>query len=197
MSNSKTTILQPPSDRSQQFNDYCLNNHHTKEEFTSYLEFLKDVLAKLFHLAKEDELCCLIFPKTLTSDSKLTYAHIISTCISSHTWGLNDEVILMDKKKKPLGKIAILKKGDLVETVSRAERLAYIAIPADEKESISESVWTIDIPNEGHLMDEKVVRWLMLSYSNPNEGIYDPFPEFTNSKQICLKVGRKFLEFTD
>lgn len=73
------------------------------------------------------------------------------------------------------------------------ERLTYVSISADEKESISESVWTVDVP-EGDFVDEKVMRWLILSYSNLNEEIYDPFPELTNSKNICLNLGRKFLE---
>lgn len=186
-------ILQPPSDRSQQFQDYCIKNNYSKEEFTSYLEFLQYILSRLFHFTKNDGLCCLLFPKTLTSNNELIYAHIVSSGTLNHTWGLNDEIILMDEKKKSLGKIAILKKGDMVETISRAERLTYISIPAEEKEYISESVWVID-PLKGDLMDEKVVRWLILSYSYPMEEIHDPFPEFTNSKKICLTLGRFFLE---
>lgn len=193
MNNLNLIILQPPSDRSKQFQNYCIDNNYSKEGFTSYLEFLKYILAKLFHLAKNDSLCCLLFPKTLTSNDELTYAHIVSAGTSSHTWGLNDEIILMNEKKKSLGKIAILKKDDLVETISRAERLTHISIPEEEKEFISESVWVIDSLKED-LMDQKVVRWLILSYSNPMGEIHDPFPEFTNSKKICLALGRFFLE---
>src|SRR2546422_544567 len=144
MDNPNLVILLPPSDSSQQFKNYCTKNHSSKEESASYLEFLNDILAKLFRLVKEDGLCCLIFPKTLTSNSELIYAHIVSMCTSSHTWGLNDEIILMDEKEMSLGKIAILKKGNRIETMSRAEKLTYISISDDEKESISESVWTID-----------------------------------------------------
>lgn len=196
MDNLNLIILQPPTDRSQQFKNYCTENHQSKEEPASYVEFLKYVLTKLFHLLKEDGLCCLIFPKTLTSNSELIYAQIVSMGTSNHTWGLNDEIILMNEKEISLGKIAILKKWDRLETISRAERLTYISISADEKESISESVWTVNAP-KGDFIDGKVVRWLILSYSNPNEEIHDPFPEFTNSKQICLSLGRKFLGSTN
>lgn len=193
MSDLNLIILQPPSDRSKQFQNYCMDNNYSKEEFTSYVEFLQYILARLFHLTKNDSLCCLLFPKIITYNDDLTYAHIVSAGTSKYTWKLNDEIILMNEKKKSLGKIAILKKDDLVETISRAERLTHIYIPEEEKEFISKSVWVID-SLKGDLMDEKVVRWLILSYSNPTEKIHDPFPEFTNSKKICLALGRIFLE---
>lgn len=193
---SSLIILQPPNDKSQQFRNYCMNNvRYLKKGPSLYEEFLKDVLTRAFCFLKEDGLCCLIFPKTLTTKSELIYAQIISMGTSNHTLELNDEIILMSKKEISLGKIAILKKGDWIETISRMERLTYVSISADEKESISESVWTVDIP-EGDFLDEKVVRWLILSYSNLNEEIHDPFPELTKSRQICLTLGRKFLEST-
>jgi len=193
MNDFNLILLQPPSDNSSQFQNYCMKNDYSKEEFTSYLEFLKDILARLFVFTTNDGLCCLIFPNNLISNSNLVYAHIVSMGTSSHTWGLNDEIILMAENKKSFGKIAVLKKGDLVETMSRAERLTYISIPEEEKVAISKSVWIMN-PLKGDFMDEKIVRWLILSYSNPDEKIHDPFPEYTNSKKICLTLGRKFLE---
>lgn len=104
-------ILRPPNDRSQQFRNYCTKNiHYLKEDSVLYVEFLKDVLTTSFRLLKEGGLCCLIFPKTLAIKSELIYAQIVAMGTSNHTWGLNDEIILINKKEIPLGKIAILKK---------------------------------------------------------------------------------------
>lgn len=158
-------IFQPPSDKSKEFEDYCSKNQYSQNDPSIYIKFLQDVLSTLFIQSQNDGLCCLIFPKFLTRHSEIVYANIISMGTLGHMWGLNDEIILTNEKDTILGKIAILKKDDKKETISRAERLTYISIPSDEKDSIVDSVWVIDTGGK-NMIEEKVIRWLILSYSN-------------------------------
>lgn len=104
-------------------------------------------------------------------------------------WNFHDEIICVDPHSQIVGKIAILKKGNTVETISRAERLSYIFLPQEEKDSIIGSIWQIHKQNT---FLEYITRRIILAYSNTNEIIYCPLDKSCST--IVNQLQRKWLE---
>jgi hypothetical protein len=158
----------PPSDNSEEFLNYCKKMGYDSHDVNSYASFIDNLLQDYLKFMKENGLCCFICHEDLCKEYSLVYSHILTGLTKNNSWYFLDEIIL-EYKGNNYGKIGVLQNGDTLEVMSRGERLFHVSIPQEEKDEMFQSVWSL--PTKKNNIDSKIIKWLVLSYSNAGDRV--------------------------
>jgi DNA modification methylase len=177
----------------------------------TYLVFINSILDKVFDFTPDDVICCAIGSDDKNQETKMHQVFGTKIIQAQHKWVLSDEIIwvksrkdyftnqsermMIDFEETPFSQIWVLSKEGTIP--SREDFLKSSHLPEYQKSEIVDSIWFVQPSKEPHSIPKEILTRIILSYSNPNDLIWDPLAGVCLTAKVCNFFNRNFLCFTN